>query len=193
MRPAIVHLIGHPASGKYTVAKALVAAAADRGMHVVLMDNHATGNVILSVVDTKTAGVPAGMWGRVGEVREVVYRTIEDMSPPEWSFVFTNVLVAGDAADEAAIERLASVAAGRGSIYLPVRVSCDHETLVARVPDAGRGERHKWTDPDAVRSFISSVTLVDAAGHDPVDVDTTEVSPDRTAEAIVAAWSARGG
>ena len=29
--PAIVHLIGHPAVGKYTVAKALVAAAADAG------------------------------------------------------------------------------------------------------------------------------------------------------------------
>ena len=29
--PAIIHLIGHPAVGKYTVAKALVAAAADAG------------------------------------------------------------------------------------------------------------------------------------------------------------------
>ena len=31
LAPAIIHLIGHPAVGKYTVAKALVAAAADSG------------------------------------------------------------------------------------------------------------------------------------------------------------------
>ena len=97
LSPAIIHLIGHPAVGKYTVAKALVAAAADSGERVVLMDNHATGNLILSILDLEGVDpIPDEVWDRVGEVREVVYRTVADMSPPDWSFVFTNVLVADD-------------------------------------------------------------------------------------------------
>ena len=106
--PAIVHLIGFPAVGKYTVAKALLPAAAEAGSHCVLMDNHATGNLILPILDLAGVDpVPGEVWDRVGEVREVVYRTIQDMSPPEWSFVFTNVLTEDDPGDRAVVARLA--------------------------------------------------------------------------------------
>ena len=43
--------------------------------------------------------VPRVTWDRVGEVREALYRTIEELSPPEWSFVFTNVLTEGEPTD----------------------------------------------------------------------------------------------
>ena len=77
--------------------------------------------------------MPAVVWERVGELREIVYRTIEDLSPPDRSFVFTNVLKAGDAGDEATLERVAAMAAARRSIYLPV-----HLTLRASQPPRAR-------------------------------------------------------
>jgi hypothetical protein len=193
LRPAIVHLIGYPATGKYTVAKAVVAAARSAGTRVVLMDNHASGNLVLSVLDGDgTQRLPPAVWERVGEIREIVYRTIEDLSPPDRSFVFTNVLRAGDRADEAVVERLAALASARGSIYLPVRLTCDVGTLLTRVPDDDRRARHKWIDPDAVGTFIATTDMVDLRAHQPVDVDTTTDPPEQSAQRILEAWKAVG-
>jgi hypothetical protein len=192
--PAIVHLVGYPGTGKYTVARALVAAARADGARAVLQDNHASGNLILSVLDGDgTQRLAPVVWERVGEIREVVYRTIEDLSPPDASFVFTNVLKAGDPGDEAVVERLARVAAARGSAFLPVRLSCDLEVLLTRVPDPDRRARHKWIDPDAVRAFIEATDLVDLSEHQPIDVDTTTDPPEQSAQRILGAWKAIGG
>lgn len=179
---AIIHLIGHPAVGKYTVAKALVAVAAESGERVVLMDNHATGNLILSILEPVDP-IPGEVWDRVGEVREVVYRTIADMSPPDWSFVFTNVLVADDPGDRAVVVRLAQLAQETGRHYLPVRLTCELDAQLRRVVAPERGPRHKWTDVTAVDRFVRAHDLVEVDG---LDIDTTHQSPERSATAILA-------
>ncbi len=184
--PAIVHLIGYPAAGKYTVAKALVAAAEDIGSRCLLMDNHATGNLILPLLDLEGVDpVPGEVWDRVGEVREAVYRTIEDMSPPAWSFVFTNVLVEDDPGDREVVRRLADLATASHRTYLPVRLRCDLDTNLERVTSPERGPRHKWTDRSAVDRFIRAHDLV---AVDALDVDTTTDPPARSAERILDHW-----
>ncbi len=181
--PAIIHLIGHPGVGKLTVAKALVVAASERGSRCVLMDNHATANLILPILDLdQTETVPNAVWGRVGEVREVVYRTIADMSPAEWSFVFTNVLVEDDPGDRAVVTRLGDLAASSGRQYVPVRLRCDVEVNLERVTSPERGPRHKWTDRDAVSRFIAAHELV---AVDALEVDTTRQAPEVSASAIL--------
>ena len=183
---AIIHLIGHPAVGKYTVAKELVRAADAAGQKVVLMDNHATGNVILPLLDL--AGVdpiPDEVWDRVGEVREVVYRTIADMSPPEWSFVFTNVLLADDPRERAGLERVVKVADDSGRSYVPVRLTCDHDVQLERVASPERGPRHKWTDVDGLDRFLRRYDVIDLSAYDPLDIDTTHQSPEQSAATIL--------
>jgi hypothetical protein len=107
--------------------------------------------------------------------------------------VFTNVLQAGDPADEAVVERLAALAAARGSIYLPVRLTCDVDALLARVPDDDRRARHKWIDPGAVGAFLATTDMVDLSAHQPIDVDTTTAPPEQSAQRILEAWAARQG
>ena len=58
--------------------------------------------------------VPPEVWARVREVRTVVYDSIATLSPPEWSFVFTNY-VADTPADRAHYERLEELA-GRARV-----------------------------------------------------------------------------
>ena len=187
--PAIVHLIGHPAVGKYTVAKALVGAAEAAGAHFVLMDNHATGNVILPLLDLGGGQpVPNEVWDRVGEVREVVYRTITDMSPPDWTYVFTNVLVEDDPGDRAVVGRMAQLAEASGRRYVPVRLRCEPTVQLQRVVSPERGPRHKWTDVTAVDRFIRAHDLVEVEG---LDLDTTSHSPEQSAAAILAHLDAR--
>jgi hypothetical protein len=184
LAPAIIHLIGHPAVGKYTVAKALVAEATARGERIVLMDNHATGNLILPLLDLEGVDpVPNEVWDRVGEVREVVYRTIADMSPPAWTFVFTNVLVEDDPGDRAVVARLSRLADESGRVYAPVRLGCDLGVHLERVTSPERGPRHKWIDAVAVERFVRAHDLVDV---DALEIDTTRDPPERVAAAILA-------
>jgi hypothetical protein len=184
--PAIIHLIGHPGVGKYTIAKALVDAAAASKTRVVLMDNHATANLILPLLDKEGIDpVPKAVWDRVGEVRDVVYRTIEDMSPPDWSFVFTNVLAEEDPGDHAVATRLADLARASGRRYLAVRLHCELDEHLTRVTSPEREARHKWTDVPAVSRFVSSYTVLRASDYDPIDLDTTTNSPEQSAEAIL--------
>ncbi len=192
LTPAIVHLIGYPATGKYTVAQAIVAAARAEGTRALLQDNHASGNLILSVLDGDgTKVIPPVVWERVGELREIVYRTIEDLSPPDRSFVFTNVLKAGDAKDAATLERVAAMAAARDSIYLPVHLTCARAELLQRVPAPERRERHKWIDPGAVDHFITTTQILDLSDHQPFAVDTTEISPEQAAARVLTEWAQR--
>ena len=185
--PAIIHLIGHPAVGKYTVAKALVSAAAAAGQHHVLMDNHATGNVILPLLDLAGVNpIPDEVWDRVGEVREVVYRTIADMSPPDWSYVFTNALIADDPREQIALHRVAKLADDSGRRYAPVRLTCEIDVHIARVASPERDLRHKWTDVDAVDRFLRGNEVIDLSAYDSLDVDTTNQSPEQSALAILA-------
>jgi hypothetical protein len=190
--PAIVHLIGYPAAGKLTVAKALVAAAAARGHTFVRLDNHLTGDVILTVVDPTVHPIPVTVWDRVEEVREVMYRAIVDLSPPDWSFVVTNVVRDGDEREARTVTRVKQLADERGSRHLAVRVRCAREELLARVTAPDRFTRRKWTDPEGVARYVDEVEMFDVTAYDWMEVDTTHQPPEASAAAILAHLD-RGG
>ena len=183
--PAIVHLIGFPASGKLTVARALVELGAARGEHLVVLDNHHTNNVIFAALDLDgVKSVPPVVWDRVAEVREVLLRTIEELSPPEWSFVFTNVLTDDRPSERAHVDRLAVLARQTGRRYLAVLLHCDPTELTERVANTDRRDRMKWTDPSGVGDFVRTHGLVDVSDLQPLIIDTTSTDP-ATAAALI--------
>jgi adenylylsulfate kinase-like enzyme len=184
--PAVVHLIGHPASGKRTVAQALVDVAAARGQRFVLLDNHLTGDVILSVIDRSIHPIPVEVWDRVEDVREVMYRAIVDLSPPDWSFVVTNVVRAGDEREARTVTRVAQLADERGARHLAVGVRCETDVLLRRVTSPERNLRHKWTDPDGVAGYVQDHDMFDVSIYDHLDLDTTHRSPSESAQTILA-------
>jgi hypothetical protein len=176
-RPAIVHLIGFPGVGKFTIAGQIARLAQERGDRFVVMDNHLTSNVIFAVMEVDgVKPLPQQVWDHVGGVREAVYRAIEELSPRDWSFVFTNVLTEDHPDDVAAPERLARLAEARGGPYVPVRVHCDRDELRRRVVNETRRERMKWVDADAVTAFAEGRQLVVLDGRTPFDIDVTETA-----------------
>jgi aminoglycoside 6'-N-acetyltransferase len=183
-RPAIVHLIGFPGVGKFTIARDVGRLARESGDHFVVLDNHLTSNVIFAVLDVDgVQPLPRTVWDRVGEVRDAVYRAIEELSPTDWSFVFTNVLTQDQPDDVAAPDRLARLAEARGGPYIPVRLHCDVDEMRQRIVNEDRRPRMKWVDPDAVLSFAEGRELVRLSGREPLDLDVTTVDP-----AAAAAW-----
>jgi hypothetical protein len=185
-RGSILHLLGFPAVGKYTIAKAVAQAAALGGERFVVVDNHLTSNVVFSVLDVDgVRDLPPNVWDHVGQVREVVYRTIEDLSPSEWSFLFTNVLIEGNPADEDVVQRLRAVAVHRDANYVPVVLTCEVDELLRRVTGADRRERFKWIDPGAVERFVTSRALLAVDSDAPLTLDVTKLSPDQAAHRIL--------
>lgn len=181
----IVHLLGLPGTGKYTVAQALGLHAADVGETFVVVDNHLTSLPVLEVVGADgVAPLDAGVWDLVGEIREVVYRAIEELAPPERSFVFTNVLVESDPRNKAVVDRLKRLAQVRASRYVAVMLVCDEAELRRRVVGSDRSVRRKWVDPDAVIQFAHRETLVRPSGE-VMDIDVTTLSAAEAAIEIV--------
>lgn len=185
-RPSIIHLIGFPAAGKLTVARAIAELGPARGRRIVVVDNHHTANVIFAVIEADgVRALPEQVWDHVNEVREVVYRAIAELSPPAWSFVFTNVLTERDPDDRLVVERVAQLAVERASHYVPVRLHCETEVLLGRVGNPDRRERRKAIDPRGVRRLIEATRLLDVSEHHSLDVDTTNLAPDDAAARIL--------
>ena len=160
----VFSLTGWPGTGKYTVAKELVAQLEARGHETRLVDNHSVSNPVLGVVriDPEVA-VPPEVWDRVREVRTVVYDSIATLSPPEWSFVFTNY-VADTPADRAHYERLEELADAWGSRFVPVRMTVEVDELLRRMTQPERAARMKMTNADlARRTFLTQTAVRPAA------------------------------
>ena len=181
----VFSLTGWPGTGKYTVAKELVAQLEARGLETRLVDNHSVSNPVLGVIriDPDVA-VPPEVWDRVREVRTVVYDSIKTLSPPEWSFVFTNY-VADTPTDRANYERLEELADARGSCFVPVRMTVTGDELLRRMTQPERAARMKLTNADlARRTFLIQPLFVPQHAHT-LELDVTQLPPPAAASQIV--------
>ena len=150
---AVVQLLGYPGTGKYTVARELVAAMEAAGRPARLLDNHASANLILSLVPTPTSGISDPVMDRIVEVRDAVLATLEELTPREWSIVFTNFPPTSDRAR--ALERHREVAASRGAPFVPVLLECDPDEILRRVVAPERAARHKLVDPERMKEILA--------------------------------------
>jgi len=184
-RPALFLLIGFSGTGKLTVAKALRSRLTERGKPVRLVDNHYVNNPIFGLVENDgVRPLPAGTWDRVGEVREAIVRTVETLSPRDWSFIFTNDLT--DSPEERAwADRLAEVAGNRGSRFVPVRLLCEVEELCRRIASAERRVLMKSTDADWIRLRAATQQVLDPGWSSTLTLDITSMPPGETADRIL--------
>lgn len=181
MPPAVYQLLGYPGTGKYTVGRALVARLEELGATARLVDNHAISNLILGVVPTDgRTPPPPEVWERAGRVRVEVIAAIEQLSPPSWSFVFTNYWQDTEA-HAIALARMEELARNRGSHFVPVVLTCDPDEVVRRVVRPERAERKKLIDPAGARACLAQDLLVPLSTTS-LTVDVTSISP---AEAAV--------
>jgi chloramphenicol 3-O-phosphotransferase len=184
--PAIVHLIGFPASGKLTIARALADIESRDGGRMVVLDNHHINNVIFAAVDIDgVTPVPGAVWERAAEIRQVLLRTVEELSPPEWSFVFTNVVTDDKPSERAAVDQLVDLARHTNRNYLAVVLHCPDDVLLERIANIDRRARSKWIDPSGVGEFVRAHRLVDVTDLSPLTIDTSQMDPIDAARLIL--------
>ncbi len=153
---SIIYLIGFAGTGKLTIAKEIIAQT-----NMKLVSNHLSNNPVLSLIhaDGKTP-LPSQVWKNIAIIRGVVFDTITNLSPADFSFIFTNELIEGNETDIEIYRKVENIAAQRGSKFLPVRLICDVDELCKRIISEERKVNHKMIDADAARQqFIKSKVL----------------------------------
>lgn len=184
MESAVYLLIGFPGAGKYTIAKAMRERLLAAGRDGRLVDNHSVNNRIFELVELPSEGtLPKTVWDRVDEVREAVLRTIEELSPRTWWFIFTNYLVKG--LDEGYVERIDRLADRRGAVLVPVVLSCAPDEVLRRVVQPDRRAHLKDTSVSRASQALAKHQLVDPDLPQTLHLDVTSVPAHRAAVRIL--------
>ncbi|MCA9843810.1 MAG: hypothetical protein KC482_06595 [Dehalococcoidia bacterium] len=185
MEPQIFLLTGFPGTGKYTVARALVEQLRLGGDTALLVDNHWINNPIFGLIESDgISPLLPEVWERVAEVRDAVFRTLEELTPRAWHVVTTAYL--DGQTDLGYVERLAALSAARGSTFVPVRLQCEVDENVRRISLPERRERMKAVDPELpVRLALKGPPFV--SGHaNELSLDITARTPLEAARAVLA-------
>ena len=182
-----IHLLyGFPGVGKLTIATEMVTLLRASGHEVRLVDNHLVSNPIFGLIEQDgLTPLPTVVWERVGEVRDAIYRTIANLSPRNWNFIFTNVLF-DDPDDVAWMYRLADLAQTRGNRFRPTMVTCSAAENERRVVSPERRNRMKSVSVNDLRLQRNSQKLPRPPDLNVVDIDATTRNPRELAESILA-------
>jgi broad-specificity NMP kinase len=180
--PAVYQLLGFPGTGKYTVAAAMVEQLAARGEPAALLDNHATANLVWSLVPPARR-FDRDVMARMHQLRVLHLDAVVELTSPEHSLVFTNFLPAGQ--PPSVIDRHREVAQQLGRPLVAVVLRCAPEQVLQRVPNPDRAARHKLVDADIARTIMANgMTLPE--WPELVDLDTTGLSPAEAAARVIA-------
>ena len=179
----IIFLIGYPGVGKYSIALELCQRTGAR-----LIDNHLINNPIFTVVDlggSTPVPVRPATWEKIALVRRAVFEAVAEIGPPGVSYVFTNVLL--DEPGDAAIYReVLSIATARDAAFLPVVLTCGPDEHLRRMTNPARRERMKWTDGEGLRDMVANRPLLPVEHPNLVELDTTNLTAEAAADALVA-------
>jgi len=181
LRNTIIHLLGAPGTGKYTIAQEM------RGLcDIRLVDNHLINNPLFSLVrlDGKTK-LPPRIWDNIGMIWDAVADTMIHISPREFSFILTNALFDHDDEDRKHMLEMKAVADARGGRYVPVRlIISDVAEHVARITAPGREARMKETDATKPAYYAGREVLKTRLATE-LTLDVTALSPLAAARAVL--------
>jgi len=183
LRNTIIYLIGIPAVGKYTTAKAI-----ERATGAKVIDNHLINYPIFTIVGydgTDKIPVKKEAWSAVAKIGNVVRDFIRDHADPDASFVFTNVLN-DEPGDRRLFRRIERLAKHRNATFVPVWISCDVAEVRKRKNRPDRRQRLKDIDLTNIRYWFEEFKLLVVKHPNELRLDTTRSKPEETAKKIVA-------
>lgn len=181
MENTIIYLIGFAGVGKFTIAQQL---HLKTGAQIV--DNHLINNPILSVIYTDgITPIPKAAWHKIAIIRQTVYSAIEDISPKNWNFIFTNELIDGYKVDAEIFASIAHIAQKRNSIFIPVRLICDLDELSRRVQSTDRASRYKLTSVEATHHKFESFSVLKCDHPNTLTLDVTHLTATESADKII--------
>ena len=176
----MVYLLGYPGVGKYTVAREIAKLTG-----AVVVDNQVVTHPILALLEwDAVSDLPPGTLDYAAPIRDAVLSALEEIAPPELSYVLTNVLD-DDEESRALYERVKHVAARRAAVFLPVLLTCRREEQLRRVTSPDRVARLKIADPDKVDEYMRSTPPFVPDDPQLLRLDTTDLAPADAASEVL--------
>jgi len=169
----LIFIHGAPASGKLTIAKALLRIVPGR-----LFDNHVAIDFVRTIFEF---GVP-GFWELVHDVRLSAFEAAAQQDVP----LVVTTYVYSEPHDRAKFEQFDAVVQRHGGELLPVFLHTAEDEIVKRVGNAERGRRRKITSVEGLNRFRSDNNIVPVPKPNCMMLDTATVTPNAAAQAIVA-------
>jgi hypothetical protein len=168
----LLFLHGAPATGKLTVAKALLGMVPGR-----LFDNHCAIDLARTIFDF---GAP-GFWELVHSVRYAAFDAAAEHGVP---LVVTTFCYA-EPDDRPQFEKFEEIMQRHGGELLPVFLHCSREEAARRVGNADRVERRKMTSAESLIKYLDDYKFSPVPRPDCLMLNT-EVSPaEATAQEII--------
>ena len=178
----IIYLIGVPAVGKYSTARAI-----ERATGAKVVDNQLINTPIFSLAGydgTDAFPFPREGWKSIEKIRQAVLTFVRNYADREASFVFTNVLDTS-AEDEKLFRKIERIAKHRGSAFFPVWLTCAAAEIRKRKNNPDRRKRLKDTDLTNIKFWTEEFKVLDVPHPNALTVDTTHSKPARTAKLIL--------
>jgi hypothetical protein len=170
MKLLLLH--GAPATGKLTVAKALLRQVPGR-----LFDNHAAIDLARTIFDF---GAP-GFWELVRAVR---YAALEAGAANGVALVVTTFCYA-DPDDLPQFAAFEEIMQRNGGELLPVFLRCSREEALKRVGNPDRIERRKMTSAASLSKYLDDYNFTPVPSADCLTLDTEAQSAEAIAHEIV--------
>jgi hypothetical protein len=168
----LIFLHGAPATGKLTVAKALLRQVPGR-----LFDNHAALDLAETVFDF---GAP-GFWELVQTVRCAVLDAAAAQDVP----LVVATYCYAEPEDRSAFAQFESIIERHGGELFPVFLRCSREEMISRVSAPARAARRKISTAKGLESFLAKYDLVPVPRADCLTLDSAAKSADETAQDII--------
>ena len=176
MKNTVIYLIGFAGVGKLTVAKELM-----KKIDARLIDNHVVANPIFSVGKRASDIFNEKRIEYVSKIRKIVLEAMVDLAEPEETFIMTNVLYRGE---EDWYGPVLEMAKKKNAKFFPIFLSCSPEENKKRVQMPGRKENFKTIKESVVDEAIE-MGIVEVDHPNKLEIDTTSLSPGKTAEIIL--------
>jgi hypothetical protein len=168
----LVFLHGAPATGKLTVAKALLGLIAGR-----LFDNHAAIDLARTIFDF---GAP-GFWELVHSVRCSAFDAAAEHGV---SLVVTTFCYA-EPDDRPQYDDFEAIMSQHSGELLPVFLHCSREAALRRVGNSDRAERRKMTSRESLIRDLDAYKFSPLPRPDCLKLDTEMMPAAATAQEIV--------
>lgn len=177
----IIHLLGFPGTGKYTIAKELVSLD-----DFALVDNHLINNPVFSLIDPDgETKLPARVWDNTAKIWDVVFDTMAHISKAQKNFILTNALFDDTPRDAEFYQKILKLAQERNAKYVPVKLCCDAEELLKRIVGEDRRQRFKETSIKNAQYNIENRAVIKIDHPNLLNLDITDLTPDQSAKKIM--------
>ena len=176
----IIHLNGFPGTGKLMIAQLLAQQLSFTKAK--LVHNH----LLINPADAILHRTQSGYQTLRRALRAVIFASLaHENATYESAYIFAD-FQSSDALGSAVCAEYAATALERGSLFVPVVLSCEENINLERVMSSSRVEHHKLMDVDLVRQLRRESEVHRFMGHPTaLELDVTELMARRIYDHVI--------